>query len=252
MRAHEFLLEYRTYKTEQFLKRWQQDGFAFKDQIGENGENWIAWLEQYDPTQQKKYVNWMITRYLKNDIKRLEDIPARIRPALAIYDKLARTKKLQPEHKDIGRIKNLEDVVDVYTQAMSQDDMQSGKEQKAQAKSEGIDVIIKEPGLQVLHTKTHEANCLVGKGTRWCTASKDDSNYFDDYSKDGPLYTIIAGDGANQKKYQFHYESNQFLNARDEAVEQSDIAMLSKYPGWAKFLNMQIKQHYGEYFKEAA
>jgi len=93
---------------------------------------------------------------------------------------------------------------------------------------------------------------MIGAGTKWCTASKGDSGYFDQYSADGPLYAIIEGEGANQKKYQFHYESDQFLNARDEEVDKNDIDALSEHPGWAKFLNMQIEKHYGQYFQEAA
>ena len=56
----------------------------------------------------------------------------------------------------------------------------------------------------------------------------------------------------DERKYQMHYESDQFHDERNEDVEPNDIAQLSKHPGWAKFLNMQIKQHYGQYFKEAA
>ena len=109
-----FITEYINYNTEKFLSRWSAENKPYEDEIGPQGENWVHWLEGYDPTQKKKYVNWLITRYLKNDIKRLEDIPARIAPALDLYDRLGRKKKLKPEHTDIGQIKSLEDVIDQY------------------------------------------------------------------------------------------------------------------------------------------
>jgi hypothetical protein len=39
-----------------------------------------------------------------------------------------------------------------------------------------------------------------------------------------------------------------FLGAQHGSmITESEIAILSKYPGYTKFLNMMIKEHYAEY-----
>ena len=55
--------------------------------------------------------------------------------------------------------------------------------------------------------------CDLGSGTEWCTAHSE-ANYFEDYIKDGPLYIFIKG----SEKYQFHYESGQFMDKDDQPV----------------------------------
>jgi len=204
-----------------------------------------------DPTNNNSMTKWLARIYLSgnSNFKVPEDVE-QIKTDLTKFMKLGMQKKLQAEHTQLDKFKTLGQLYDVLEQ-YTDEEVQSGKEQKKQTKMEGIDVIIKEPGLQIYHTKTHEANCLVGAGTKWCTSSKGDDGYFNQYSKDGPLYAIIEGEGSDQKKYQMHYESDQFLNARDEEVQESDIAALSQHPGWAKFLNMMIKEHYSKYFQDA-
>ena len=261
MQAKEFIIEV---SLENLAKTPVKGGMtltdALKQKMMQTGEapmvqNDIGLLELIsaaDPTNNNSMTKWLAMQYLnpESNFRVPEDVN-QVKQDLTKFMKLARSKKLPQEQRDLNKYKSFSQLYDVLEQ-YEEEDVQSGKEQKKQTKLEGIDTIIKEPGLQIYHTKTHDANCLVGKGTKWCTASKDDDGYFNQYSEQGPLYAIIEGDGANQKKYQFHYESDQFLNARDEDVEPNDIATLSKHPGWAEFLNMQIKEHYGQYFQEAA
>lgn len=107
MRFRQIILEYIDYKNELFLQRWEQETDAFGtkkyvDEIGDNGERWTDWLAKYDPTQNNKYVNWMITRYLKGGIQRLEDIPVKAAKTLDTYARLARKKKLEQYRLDLG------------------------------------------------------------------------------------------------------------------------------------------------------
>ena len=261
MRAKEFLLEVDLSKLAQTpLKGGITLGDAIaqkmmKSGTGEFDQDPIHSLELIsaaDPTNNNSMTKWLSKIYLSPESNFIvpEDTN-QIKADLTKYMKLKNQKRLKPEHSNLDAFKTLDDL---YNAIESYEDVTSKKEQKKIAKHEGADTIIKEPGFMVVHTKTYEANCHYGKGTKWCTAGtegEDGKNYFDDYNKQGPLYAIFAGQGVNQKKYQFHYESDQFLNARDKDVNSTDIALLSKYPGWAKFLNMQIKEHYGKYFEQA-
>jgi len=59
------------------------------------------------------------------------------------------------------------------------------------------------------------AACELGSGTSWCTATGNTKQWFDRYAKDGPLYIFIGPDG---EKYQFHYESNQYMDSNDRSI----------------------------------
>lgn len=76
---------------------------------------------------------------------------------------------------------------------------------------------------------TKESSCLFGDDTSWCTTSQ--GNYYDYYTKDGPLFINL--DKENGKLYQFHFESNQFMNEYDSSIDMYDFT--EKYPEIAQF-----------------
>jgi len=208
----------------------------------------IELLSTADPTGTNSFVKWLARVYLgKEGGFKLPEDADQIKQDLTKFAKLAKQKKLKPEHTDINRLKTLNDLYDAL-ESYSEEEVVSKGEVKKKIKSEGVDFIIDDPKFAVVHTKTHEANCYYGAGTKWCTAAKDSSGYFDQYTKEGPLYTILDNSGAKPRKFQFHYESDQFLNERDQEVSKKDIQQLSQNPGWANFLNMMIEKHYAQYF----
>ena len=44
----------------------------------------------------------------------------------------------------------------------------------------------------IVKPKTHTASCYYGAGTKWCTTMKDNTSYFDNYTKNANLYYIIV------------------------------------------------------------
>jgi len=77
-----------------------------------------------------------------------------------------------------------------------------------------VEVLYNGPLGLLVSPKTKEASCRLGSGTRWCTAAKK-NNEFGYYNKQGPLYIWKDKSGA---KYQFHFESGQFMNAQDQNI----------------------------------
>jgi len=59
-------------------------------------------------------------------------------------------------------------------------------------------------------------SCELGTGTQWCTATGNTRAHFDSYIEQGPLYIFIKP-GTNEK-YQFHYESNSFMDKNDRNI----------------------------------
>ena len=71
------------------------------------------------------------------------------------------------------------------------------------------------------HTK--EASCLYGANTQWCTAARKD-NAFKEYNENGYLYINI--DKKNNCKYQFHFESNQFMDETDNRIKSPILSTI--------------------------
>ena len=59
------------------------------------------------------------------------------------------------------------------------------------------------------------AACGLGTGTSWCTATGNTKQWFDRYAGKDDLYIFI---GPNGEKYQFHYESSQYMDSNDRSI----------------------------------
>jgi hypothetical protein len=168
----------------------------------------ITALEQMDPTTNKQYVEWLARQYIKQQF-RLEDYP-RVNDVLVKFEQI----KNKLEQKDINQytFKSLEEVID--------------KEFNVELKDEVGDTDI--PGAKNLYNgplgrldvpRTEEAAKILGKGTKWCTAAEK-NNMFERYNNEGPLYVWRDKSG---DKYQFHFETMQFMDSRDNPIDHELI-----------------------------
>jgi len=62
----------------------------------------------------------------------------------------------------------------------------------------------------------YNTSCELGSGTEWCTATGKTSEYFKQYIDEGPLYIFMKP--GSDEKYQFHFESGQFMDKDDQPV----------------------------------
>jgi hypothetical protein len=58
------------------------------------------------------------------------------------------------------------------------------------------------------------ASCDLGSGTAWCTATGQTDSWFKEYINDGPIY-IVINKSDSKDKYQFSYETAQFMDKND-------------------------------------
>jgi hypothetical protein len=65
------------------------------------------------------------------------------------------------------------------------------KDEKGFNREEHIHVIEENDNYLILSPKTFKGSLKYGYGTKWCTASKDNPNYFTKYSKEGTLVYVI-------------------------------------------------------------
>lgn len=233
MRINHFLTEYINVNQDKFVKRWTLEGKPYEDIIMPTEESnpvvgFTNFLEQADPTQNKKYVNWMITRYLRGDVRRLEDFPARITNALEYYDRLKRKKKLESEHTDINKIKDIEEVVQYYKKKAEEEgsgDLASKREKEKSIEQQMYDegdakLVYNDSEFKIVVPVSHKASCYFGKNTRWCTTGTA-STYHDMYSRQGPLYIILHK--PTNTRWQFHFGSQQYMDEEDDPINVADF-----------------------------
>lgn len=161
-----------------------------------------------DPTKNKQYVEWLCRQYI-NGMFRLEDRPR-------VIDELTKFEKIKPRlpQRDINRytFRTLSDEMDKQysVELKSNDDDSDVKDAK---------ILYKGPLGQLAVPLTKEASCRLGSGTKWCTTYTDDEeNMFNYYNNGGPLYIWKDKSG---DKYQFHFASLQFMDARDNPISDN-------------------------------
>lgn len=218
MRLIEFLLlENRV----DFLRKQFQEKIWYKaHEMERNGpgaikpELFFDILLLADPTQDKKYAQWVIRSYLRGTFRR-EDID-RIKGWLTRFDQIK--PKLEPQQRDIMQYQNPTELYTKVIQPMRKLDATSqrqiDKAIDAQLKSQ-VRVVYKGPEGAIYVPTTEEASCYLGRGTQWCTAATESNNAFHDYNREGPLYIVMTPDG---RKVQMHFESEQFMDETDKPI----------------------------------
>ena len=157
-----------------------------------------------------RYGVWIGNMYANGSIKP-GDAPE-LKSALFTYDK---NKTQLPQIKDC---KSLSELIE-WVKDLSDDFKPVRKQSKAKA---DLEKVYEDDEWVVYVPHSHAAARRGGEGTNWCTASEND-NYYNMYSKHGPLYiNVRKSDGA---KFQFHFESDQFMDADDEPVSLKELAL---------------------------
>ncbi len=91
-----------------------------------------------------------------------------------------------------------------------------------------IKPIHKSDRLAVLQPNTRAAACELGRGTEWCTSATESENAFWTYAPDGPLYVILTD---KMGKFQFQFESDQFMDIHDHPLSEEDRnKLIAAYP----------------------
>ena len=201
-------------------------------------------IANLDPTGNKELTFWLVLNYANGRISRYEDIASRAIPALIKFKALLKKPNLEPKLtiRDINQIKGLtgiksttpevpdslglEDIIDQYQEkdVTSTSELSSSEEQNFY-KTGQAKLIYNDAQVKVVVPKTKAASCFFGINTRWCTAAKE-NNMFADYNKQGPLYIVLFK--KENERYQFHFETQQFMNERDKKIKPNELA--DKYP----------------------
>jgi hypothetical protein len=175
---------------------------------GKKSEEILDVLERIDTTKNKQHVEWLARQYIAGKF-RLED-EGRVRTVL---DQFLNVKN-KLDQKDINRytFHELEAKMDEIH------DVQLGDGGEDVEVKNSI-VVYNGPLGNLSIPLTKEASCILGRGTKWCTAARE-NNMFDDYHSEGSLYIWR---GKNGKKFQFHFQTMQFMNDKDEEISDEQF-----------------------------
>lgn len=231
MRAKEFLNEYDRSKTEQnfgqkILAVAKRDN-TIPMGVRQAGDQELldvilSNIEKVDPTPNKEYTQGLAKIYGLGQTK-LEDMTSTLADYLAKFHKLKIKKMIPPPYNDFLRYTKVTDMMDVVDQLPDPD------EQKKPVDKGSAEEYYNDDQLRIIVPETEAAACYYGQGTRWCTAGKN-NNMFDTYAREGSIYIVIPKHPSYPgEKYQFHFESNQFMDPQDNQVDLSALA--DKYPG---------------------
>ena len=160
-----------------------------------------------------KYSKWLLNLFKRKELK-LEDL-YKVEEYLETFDKY----KNKIEVKDINKIKTLPQLYDVVKDYIDSDEATSKKDEIRKIKKDAEKVYEDNEWLVVV-PKTEEAACYYGKNTQWCTAA-DNNNQFNYYNRDGKIYINI--NKYTNKKFQFHFESKQFMDERNSPITTDDL-----------------------------
>lgn len=179
------------------------------------------------PNKMGKYGKWLLTLYQKQNLK-IEDL-YKAKDYLSTFIKF--NAKLQ--ERDIMKYHSLQELFTSIEPFIQNPQQAATKSEEIRNIKEGAEKVYEDNKWLVVVPHTKEASCYYGKGTQWCTAADHSDNMFDTYNKDGFLYINILK-GTNTK-YQFHFESNSFMDATDRPIKQPIAETIGLTPELVEF-----------------
>jgi hypothetical protein len=157
-----------------------------------------------------KYVKWILKLVKQGKWKPGDSVETI--DFLGLFDK--RKNQLPQEYRDINRYKSIYELGNIV----------SGHTVKNRSEvKQDVEKVYEDDKWLVVIPHTKEAACYYGKNTEWCTAATQSDNMFDYYNNKGLLYINI--DKVNNCKYQFHFETHQFMDEEDSSVRPNSIGL---------------------------
>lgn len=166
------------------------------------------------PDKMGKFGKWLLSLYIGGRLK-LEDL-YKAKEYLTYFVKYNN----RVEVKDINKYKSLVDLYNVVKVFMDNPEMSTSHSDEIRKIKEGAEKVYEDNEWLIVVPHTMEASCYYGKGTQWCTAADKSNNMFDYYNDQGNLYiNINKVSGDISDKYQFHFETDSFMDATDSPIE---------------------------------
>lgn len=191
-----------------------------------------------DPTKKKSYSQWLLSKWDDEKDTIINGLKS---------GRIAKLFQHYKEHNDI-QIKDCPSVEEGLRMFVPEEDTVLTKSNKPKTYIENLgrevdsslandfDIVYDDGDWIIAVPNTYEAECKLGENMRWCTANHfgNGESYYNNYlSKGGKYYVnfdMTKPENAKGKdypftRYQFHFESNQFMDKDDDPIELDSIGM---------------------------
>ena len=164
-------------------------------------------------------LNWLVSWAIKNNTS---DLPSDFKAAVEIYYQI-KQQKLQRflTKKSISQIETPEELISIVNSAKPEYNKHNDEKLEKSTKGPGQNLVYEDSDWEVYIPETKGASCALGKGTEWCTAKLGLDFYEKYHSKENPLIIFISKSNP-EDKYQFHYETEQFMDPNDDDLLDDD------------------------------
>ena len=178
------------------------------------------------PDKLGQYSKWLLFLFKKGRLKK-EDL-YKANEYLKTFQALKQQNVLPNNEKDIGKISSLPELYALNVKyggtGQIKDDESYLLSDKFFINNGQAELFFENKRWMIVIPKSFEASKFYACTSQWCTRFPDNYNH---YTKDGPLYIIIDKLKLNQddatKRYQFHFESNQFMNMNDSSINVGEF-----------------------------
>lgn len=190
------------------------------------------------------YAKWLLKIY-KNKQLKLEDLE-RATEYIQTFDKF---KQSEFKNIDYDKFKTLGELGNIVKNKLDYSSYESGKQVDLCSVIDGAKKVYEDEKWCVIIPETEYASCYYGRGTEWCTTwgeksfddrHKSKTNRFDYYDKTGPLF-ININKSDYEDRYQFHFETSQFMDIDDNEIELFEFIDNKQNAGLRNFYNNFLK-----------
>ena len=170
------------------------------------------------PQKMSEFAKWLCDIYgtAKWVPSILQEIPSKwLKNHFRTFRKI---QKIKPEGIDLN-LRNYD--IQGFMQKMTYVEENGLDISKSEIKKMGADTIYQDNTWKVVNIKSRDAAMFYGKGTTWCTSSRDYSHFYEDYIRRGLLIVFI--NLVDKSKYQglFDFDCT-WYELKDEANEYFD------------------------------
>lgn len=132
---------------------------------------------------------------------------------------------------DMNKVKTLGDLFGLVEKYYSRDENQNVFDLVNVLTENDYELLLSGEKWIIYRPKSEKGAAYLGVGTEWCTAwgpystsekYKDRQNHFSHHNAKGWLYVIINREKP-EEKYQFHFETKQFMDRNDRKIDTGDF-----------------------------
>jgi hypothetical protein len=199
--------------------------FYQKKNISKNDFDKIVKADPFNkPNFLSPYSKWMLKRFIERKIK-LEDLDA-----FTEYIQTYERYKNNYRNVDWNKLFTKDDLFNVVKDNLAYSQAKTGTVNLCQP-IDGSENVYEGQEWCIIVPETEYTACYYGRNTEWCTAwgemsfderHKGKTSRFESHHRQGPLYIIINKTNQNEK-FQFHFESNQYMDVKDNQINLGDF-----------------------------